>query len=291
MDTTRAIPYFTASRADTGPAPLLRGTRRAIWAAFLLAVANGIFLYFLPGQAEAHYAWPIKPSINAAFMGAGYLAGVLPTALALFVARCWRSVWGLIWAFFTIAVVMLLATLLHADRFRWHYPLTWVWTGVYAGIPLAAAWFWVKQQHAASDDPPADARLMPVRVFAWALGGVLALLGLALFAAPVRMVALWPWPITPLLARAFAAWYLQMAAVLCFGGATLRQPREALIPISFLATFNLLLLALPLRYANSIATGDPGFWLWLALHAVLVIGTSGATIRAWSLMRAEGQRL
>ena len=49
------------------PYPLLPGVRRWIWPAFLLAIANAGFLYFLPWLAEANYAWPITPSVNAAF--------------------------------------------------------------------------------------------------------------------------------------------------------------------------------------------------------------------------------
>jgi hypothetical protein len=30
----------------------------------------------------------------------------------------------------------LAATIIHADRFTWHYPPTWLWALVYAGVPL-----------------------------------------------------------------------------------------------------------------------------------------------------------
>ena len=50
---------------------------------FVLAAANGLFLYFLPGQADTDYAWSIKPPVNAAFIGAGFLAGTLATGLVL----------------------------------------------------------------------------------------------------------------------------------------------------------------------------------------------------------------
>ena len=54
-------------------------TRAGIWVLAILAAANGLFLYFLPAQAETHYAWSIKPPVNAAFIGAGFLAGTLAT--------------------------------------------------------------------------------------------------------------------------------------------------------------------------------------------------------------------
>ena len=52
-------------------------TRYGVWILFVLAAANGLWLYLLPGQADTDYAWSIKPAVNAAFIGAGFLAYVL----------------------------------------------------------------------------------------------------------------------------------------------------------------------------------------------------------------------
>ena len=45
----------------------------------------------LPGQADTDYAWSIKPAVNAAFIGAGFLAGTLATGLVLWKAQRWRT--------------------------------------------------------------------------------------------------------------------------------------------------------------------------------------------------------
>lgn len=273
------------------PALLLPGVRRWIWVAFVLALANGVFLYFLPGQAEAHYAWAIKPPINAAFLGAGYLSGVLATAIALFVVRYWRSVWSLMWPFFTIGLVMLLATIVHADRFRWHYPLTWVWAVVYVLIPPGALALWIWQTRSGDADPPLDHRLVILKGFSWCFGAITAIIGLALFLTPERMVAHWPWAITPLLARAFAAWYLQIAVALLFSAAKLRQAHEVVVPYSWLTFFNLLLLLLPMLYSDNVHVHQASFGPWLVLHLALFAGCGAATLQAWRLMRVMGQQL
>jgi hypothetical protein len=270
---------------------MLRWVQLSVWSVFLLALANGVYLYLFPGEADAHYAWPIRPPINAAFMGAGYLSGVLPTALALFAARYWRSAWGLIWPFFVISSVMLLATIIHADKFRWDYPLAWLWLAVYVSVPPLAIVLWGRQQRIAAPAPAPDPRLALVRPFSFALGTVAALVGVALFVAPDTMIPLWPWQITPLLARVFAAWYLEIATTLFFGAVTLRQPHEALIPYAWLAAFQLLLLVLPLRFTTSLNPNDTSLWLWLGLHIALVVLCSGVTLQALLLMRREGQRL
>ena len=84
-------------RADAGtdraePSRRVLGvTRVGVFGLLVLAAANGLFLYLVPGRAELDYAWAIGPPINAAFIGAGFLAGCVATALVVFRARSWRS--------------------------------------------------------------------------------------------------------------------------------------------------------------------------------------------------------
>ena len=127
----------TMTMTPSGPAGgMHRSTRAAVGVLLVLAILNAAFLYFLPARAATGYAWAIRPPISAAFLGAGYLAGVVATALAVLAARRWRSIQPLAVALVTLSVGLLAATLLHTDRFRWGYPPTWVWTGVYALAPI-----------------------------------------------------------------------------------------------------------------------------------------------------------
>jgi hypothetical protein len=270
---------------------LRRGVRRVIWVAFVLAIANGVFLYFLPARAETEYAWAIRPPVNAAFMGAGYLSGVLATGLGLFAVRYWRSVWSQFWSFFAITSVELLATILHADRFRWDYWPTWLWTAVYVAVPPAIVLLWLWQQRSVHKQPPMDARLAPIKAISWVLGGGVALFGALLFLTPQTFIPHWPWDITPLMARAVSAWYLQMGATLLFAAATLRQAHEALIPYSWLAAINGLVLLLPILHASTVRAGSPEFWFWLVMHAVLFNGAAWATARSLLGMRRAHQRI
>src|ERR1700759_4015294 len=96
-------------------------TRAGIWVLFVLALANGVFLYFWPSQAFAHYAWAIKPPVNAAFIGAGFLAGTLATGLVLFVTKRWRNLQTLPIALWVLASALAAATLIHHDKFKFHY--------------------------------------------------------------------------------------------------------------------------------------------------------------------------
>src|SRR3954462_760426 len=193
---------------------LLALTRAGVWVLFVLAAANGLFLYLLPAQADAHYAWSIKPPVNAAFIGAGFLAGTVATALVLFGTRRWRSLQTLPPALWVLATALAAATVIHHDRFKFDYPPTWVWTLVYAGVPFAVPYLVWRQRADAEPEPEADPALNALRAVS-AVVGVLVLLGaVALFIAPVDLGKHWLWPLTPLLSRAVAAWYALFGTML-----------------------------------------------------------------------------
>jgi hypothetical protein len=245
-------------------------SRAGVVVLLLLAVANGVFLYLLPGQAEAHYAWAIAPPINAGFMGAGYLAGTVATALVVFAARSWRSLRMLPLPLVVLSVGLLVATLMHADRFRWDYPLTWMWTGVYAVVPFVVAGLWRRQERVAPAAPVADPSLRGVRLASAVLGAVLVAGSLALFVAPGALADLWPWPLTDLLARTVASWYALIGTSLLVCGWSLRRPTEAVIPYATLLAWSLLLLLLALLHAGDLVGGGVELGAWVAGQCALV---------------------
>jgi len=234
-------------------------TRAGIWVLLVLAALNGLFLYFVPAQAETHYAWSIKPSVNAAFIGAGFLAGTVATGLVLAYATRWRSFSTLPIALWVLATTLLAATIIHNDRFRWAYPLTWVWALVYAGVPIAVPFLVARQRRAGGAAPEADPRLRTVRVLSGIVAVPLAVGAIALFAAPIDVGQHWPWPLTPLLGRVVAGWYALFATMLLTCAFGLRRPAEAIIPYATLATWCVLLLALPLLHPNDVS--GAGWWI------------------------------
>jgi len=274
---------------DPSPARVQLLSRAGVVVLFLLAVANGAFLYLLPAQAEAHYAWAIAPPINAAFMGAGYLAGTVATALVVFATRSWRSLRMLPLPLIVLSVGLLAATLVHADRFRWDYPMTWLWTGVYAAVPFGVAALWFRQERAAPAPPPADPCLRGVRLVSAALGGLVVAGSVALFVAPGALGELWPWPLTDLLARTVASWYALIGTSLLVCGWSLRRPVEAVIPYATLLAWSLLLLLLPLVHAGDAAGGTVELGVWLAAQCALAALATLAL--AVALRRAGEERL
>ena len=248
-----------------------RSTRAGVAVLLSLAILNAGFLYFLPARAATGYAWAIRPPISAAFLGAGYLAGVVATALAVLVARRWRSIQPLAIALVTLSVGLLAATLLHTDRFRWGFPPTWVWTGVYALAPIGVA-ILVRRQRASTIRPlTADPRLRLLRVLSLIFGALMLAGAVALFAFPADLSSDWPWHLTTLLAQAIAAWIAMIAAALLWCAYDLRRTSEALIPYATLGAWCLALLALPALHSGDLTrTGAP-----LAIYLVVLIGLVG----------------
>jgi hypothetical protein len=251
-------------------------TRAGVVVLLVLAAANGLFLYLFPGQAAAHYAWPIVPPASAAFLGAGFLAGTVPTALVVFATRRWRSLRTLPPALFVLAVTLLAATLLHADRFRWGYPPTWGWTLVYATVPIGVAILWRNQERDPEPVPPADPGLRTLRVLSAVLGIVLVAGAAALFAAPLRIGQHWPWTLTPLTGRAIAPWYAMIGVILLACARSLRAPGEALIPYATLLAWSVLLLLIPVLHPDDIVRDGVELVAYLAvLAAVLALSLLG----------------
>jgi hypothetical protein len=267
---------------------ILESTRVGVWILFLLALANGAFLYVLPGSAETDYAWSIVPPVNGAFIGAGFLAGTLATGLVLFVATRWRSLQTLPPALWVLATTLLVATLIHDDRFKWDYVPTWLWLIVYAGVPFALPVLVLLQQRRAEPAPPADPSLGIVRWLSAVCGGALVAGAAALYVAPVELGEEWPWALTPLLGRAVAAWYAMVGTMLVSCAIQLRRPTEAIIPYSTLAAWCLLLLALPLLHSGDVDTGGGAFLAWLVVMFALLALSGLALARSLPRLRVEG---
>ena len=270
------------------PDPILPVVRRSVWVLLVLAGANGVYLYLLPGRAAADYAWPVLPAATAAFMGAGYLAGLVAAYLAIFRVRYWRSVYALTPAFICLSVLLLAATLMHADRFRWGFPLTWIWTAVYATIPFAAALLWRMQSQASRDDPARDPRTRALRGVAMVAGGSLTLVALVLFVAPDGVLARWPWTLTDLTGRVLGGWYALSGTMLLIMGAGLRRWHETVVPLATVGAWTALIMLLPAFYGE-IDTGGAAFWIWFLLHAGLLVLCVGALLAARRVLRQPAE--
>jgi hypothetical protein len=278
--------------SQTRPATATEGrlqpvTRAGVALLLILALANGLFLYVFPHQAVNHYAWSISPSASAAFMGAGYLAGVVATVLVVFYASRWRQLSTLAPALWVLAVSLLGATLLHTDKFKFGYPPTWLWIAVYATVPFGIPILVTRQRRKAGPLPERDPALNGVRVASLVIGIAIAIWCIALFVEPTQVGKHWPWHLTPLFAQVVACWYGMIAVALIACGIGLRDRSEAFIPYATLAAWSILVLALAPLYPDDVKTSGTTFFIWLAVMVALLGLAVTALVRAAPALRSD----
>jgi hypothetical protein len=166
-----------------------------------------IILYLFPQFSGERFAWQIKPSLMAVYMGAGYLGGAY-LFLQTVVGRRWHRVAAGFPAVSAFTVTMLLATGLHWSRFDvTHFPFQ-LWLGLYVVTPILVPWLW---WHNRPTDPgtaePGDVAVPNgIRWAVRGLGAGMAFMAVIGFIAPQLLINLWPWSLTPLTARVLAGW-------------------------------------------------------------------------------------
>lgn len=259
------------ARRDSVPRVLARELRILLWLFAALALAAGFLLYILSGNTDETFSWTIKPSVTAAFLGGAYWA-----AFVLFVWSARQQLWVRARPFVlpvtVIAVGLLVATLIHLDKFHKDSLFGWFWIVAYILVTPAlglALWF---QMRAPRLTAPPRAPLAPalrgVLVFE---GVVLVGVGLALFIEPSTADDLWPWPLTPLTSRAIGAFLVG------FGAAALQAAWEndigRLVGSAYAyATLGLLELVAVLRYPDAL-DGSAGRGVAYVAFAALVLVT------------------
>lgn len=199
-----------SGRAATGARddrilPEVRITAALVIVVLLLAV---VVLYLYPDLTDTQFAWTIKPNLSAIAIGSGYIMGIY-FFLRVLVGRQWHPFQAGFLPITSFTIAMLAATLLHLDRFHQGTLHFWLWTIIYIATPVLVPFLWFRNR--ATDPGPAagEARVpAPLRQVALAAGVLLLLGDLALFFFPNLLIAVFPWKITPLLARVFAGWFL-----------------------------------------------------------------------------------
>jgi hypothetical protein len=265
---------------ETKLRPHTLGLRRFYYVAVLLVTSVGVFTFVLSGSTARLFAWPIKPPLTAAFLGANYWAAFF---LALFSAR--ELVWGRARITYAVSVVFtsltLLATLLHLDKFSFDNANGWLWLIVYVVVPLCLIVLLPRQLREPGVEPvrtaPLERWLLPLMALQ-AL--VVLVIGTALWVAPSSADSLWPWALTPLTARAVGAWLLALATGLAVTIWERDWTRIQVAVVTYAAMPVLQLVAL-LRYSNTFNWGGTGAWAYVAfLVSILFLGLFGIR-RTW----------
>jgi hypothetical protein len=249
--------------------------RGVLWAASALVFIAGVQTFVLSEGTERFFSWTVLPPLTAAFIGAGYWSSFI---LELMAAR--ERVWANARPAFVSALLFTgltsAATLLHADRFHLNSSdpvtliATWAWFAVYLGVPFLFVAALIVQARTRGADPPRQ-RPMPGWVLVASLlqAVVLLTVAVALFAAPATSAILWPWPLTPLTARAVAAWLVGIGSMnaLVVVERDYARLRAALASYVLLGPLEVIALA---RYAGTFRWGSPAGVVYVVLLAMIL---------------------
>jgi len=197
--------------------PLAHGLRRLLIVYCGLGVLTGIPLFLGTEHTDRYFAWTIKPPLTAAFLGAGYWSSAVLNLLAAR-ERTWAQARVAVPAGLVFTTLMLVATLLHLDRFHFHssvrtaQAVTWIWLIVYVLVPALMLVLVVPQLRLRGSDTP---RALPLpgwmRLVLVFQGLAMLGVGVALFVDPSATASIWPWSLTPLTSRAVGAWLMGLA--------------------------------------------------------------------------------
>lgn len=177
-----------------------------------------VILYFFPNQSGVRFAWAIKPHMMAMFIGAGYLGGAYLFFQVALGSPWHRTAPGFlpVTAFTTS---MLLATILHWERFDIHHFPFQLWLILYVVTPILIPYLWMRNRREDPTTPEEDDVIVPVlagrmMILAGVVIAFFAMMGLVF---PTILMEMWIWPLSPLMARILGGWL----ALLAVGGLTI----------------------------------------------------------------------
>jgi hypothetical protein len=262
-----------------------RGVGVLLVAFCCLTAAAVVSLVVLADRTDETFAWTIQPPVTAAFLGSGYAAGLVLSALSLR-AGDWDAVRV---PFVTVLVFTwctAVATFLHLDRMHVRTPGTgpvaepaaWLWLVVYVVIPVAMAVLLVRQPRRDRTRPPAVPLPRPLAAALAVQGVVLLVAGVVLFVAPGAAATLWPWTLTPLTARVVAAWLLAFAVAVALSVADGDLVRLRIATVAYTA-FGLVQLATLIRFRTQVEWSGVAAWVLVAM--MVAIAATGAA--GWSI--------
>ncbi len=267
---------------------ILPATRLVAVLVVPILVLAFLILFLVPGQTGARFAWEIKPSMTAAYMGAGYLGGAWLFANAIF-GRRWHRVAAGFPAVTAFTWAMLLVTVLHWERFdTGHFPFR-LWLVLYVVTPFLVPWLWWRNRRADPGTPePADPTVpRAARLAMRLLGGLLLVAGAIALVWPATISAIWPWTLTPLTARVLGGWFgLQGVGGLAIASDSRWSAWR--VGLESIGLWQILILVGAVIYRADFAGGLLNWYLLSVL--VVVLGMIALYARMESRRRARGPR-
>ncbi|MDZ4771586.1 MAG: hypothetical protein SGI72_00490 [Planctomycetota bacterium] len=234
-----------------------------------------------PQDAATNFAWPIRPTVMAAVLGAFYITTAPLFLLPLF-ARRWEMIRVMILPAALFCAVQLLATFLHWEKFNVDSRPFAVWFASYVLPPpiLVAAYIW--QQRIVSVGAAASGNALPrwLRTLCLACGGSITSIGVIGFAFPQLLITRFAWTLTPLTTRSLCAWMILVGTLLLCMVRENDRTRCRLAALMLIFALPALIVQM-LRFRTEVNADSPALWIGLGLFSVAFICGIGMARGSW----------
>ncbi len=238
------------------------------------ALAGALSLLLFPTRTSTLFFWEIKPALNAALFGALYLGGAVVVAWVTY-RGAWEPARFLIPVLVTAGALISVITVVHLNRFAAGFKLLY-WLVIYVGAPLLALFFYFAHERRGAAWTVTQPVNVVTRFVAVALGSVLVVLGLGLMLWPEVAIPFWPWPMTPLMLRVFAAWFSAFGAGLLWFLVERDWSRLQYVATLMMAASALDLLMILIHRADlTTTTTTTGLRLWIYCFHLALFGGVG----------------
>ena len=260
--------------------PIRSGHRLFFGAVGLFALWVGVWGYATPTRVDRAIPWLVPP-LHARFLGSMYLSGAA-LMLGGILSRRWAQARIINTMIYLWTGMLFVVSLFYLPTFDIARTQVWFWWGAYLVYPVIAAVLAFRYRQ-----EPADyGRELPrwAVAYLWVQGLLVISLALGLLLLPNRMIPLWPWKITPMLAQIYSSPFFS------YGIASLlmaSRPRWSEALASLVGTWVFVaavLLASWLHRGLFMFTETPDI-LWFAAFGVATLVLGGLSIAGLRLDR------
>jgi hypothetical protein len=260
MSVSKSTTSSTASSSDDRTLPFTRVVAAVVT---VILVTAWIVLFLWPEQTDRRFAWTVAQTMTPMLMGAGYGSAALFWARVA-AGRRWHTL-GVGFLPTTLFTWMLLiATLLHWDKFHHGTGVFRLWLWVYLVTPIAvpAVWAWNRRRDPGAPDASDRPFPKPVVLALIASGVVMLAIAAWLFLFPSSAIGVWPWALTPLTARTVAAFVALPGVAWLAIAADGRWSATKAVVVTLALGLVLLLVAVA-RAWNEFDTSRPLTWAYV----------------------------
>jgi hypothetical protein len=256
------------------------------WFVAINALAGASSLVLFPNNSDTLFFWKISPSLSSTMFGALYLGGAVVVSLVTY-RGWWEPARFLVPILVAAGILICLTTFLHLDRFIPGFKL-YYWLVIYIIAPLLALVFYIQHERGGANWSIVGQPVTPVvRMVAVVVGAVLILLGIIVLAQPQLVISVWPWTLSPLMARIFASWFSAFGAGLLWflwerDWGRLYHIANLMIAA---AVFDLLMVLIHRRDLTS-----TGLNFWLFCFHLAAFGLIGGFMHWWQYRAAHKNR-